>query len=90
MLFRSEATSLTTLLQMVESGLGVTLLPELAIKAGILDHTQLIARPFSKRVPARTLALVARPTSGRLADLEVLAGLIEEKTAAPRRPTRKS
>lgn len=85
-----EATSLTTLLQMVESGLGVTLLPELAIKAGILDHTQLIARPFSKRVPARTLALVARPTSGRLADLEVLAGLIEEKTAAPRRPTRKS
>src|SRR5262245_17567690 len=30
-----EATSLPTLLQMVEGGLGVTLLPEIAIKAGI-------------------------------------------------------
>ena len=85
-----EATSLTTLLQMVEGGLGVTLLPELALKAGILNHTGLIARPFSKRVPARVLALCARPTSGRLAEMEILAKLIEEKTAPPRRATRKT
>jgi LysR family hydrogen peroxide-inducible transcriptional activator len=83
-----EATSLTTLLQMVESGLGVTLLPEMALKAGILDHTRLIARPFSRKVPSRTLALAARPTSGRLAEMELLAKLIEEKMAPPHRKTR--
>jgi LysR family hydrogen peroxide-inducible transcriptional activator len=80
-----EATSLTTLLQMVEGGLGVTLLPEIAIKAGILDGTRLIARPFSRKVPARVLAIAARPTSGRLAEMELLAKLIEEKTAPPLR-----
>jgi LysR family hydrogen peroxide-inducible transcriptional activator len=68
-----EATSLPTLLQMVEGGLGVTLLPEIAIKAGILNGTGLIARPFSARIPARTLALAARPSSARGKDLELLA-----------------
>ena len=68
-----EATSLPTLLQMVEGGLGVTLLPEIALKAGILNGTNLIARPFSTRVPARTLALAARPSSARGKDLDLLA-----------------
>jgi LysR family hydrogen peroxide-inducible transcriptional activator len=89
-----EATSLATLLQMVEGGLGVTLLPEIALKAGILDHTRLIARPFARKVPSRTLALAARPTSGRLPDMELLAALIEETTAPPvrlrRAPHRKT
>jgi len=74
-----EATSLATLLQMVEGGLGVTLLPEIALKAGVLDHTSLVARPFSRNVPARTLALAGRPTSGRLADMEELGRLIEKQ-----------
>jgi LysR family hydrogen peroxide-inducible transcriptional activator len=70
---RVEATSLPTLLQMVEGGLGVTLLPEIALKAGLLNGTRLVARPFSVRVPSRTLALAARPASARTADLELLA-----------------
>jgi LysR family hydrogen peroxide-inducible transcriptional activator len=74
-----EATSLPTLLQMVEGGLGVTLLPEIAIKAGILDRTNLIARPFSTRVPARTLALVARPSSAAARDLELLAEVLSRR-----------
>ena len=80
-----EATSLPTLLQMVEGGLGVTLLPEIALKAGILNGTQLVARPFSRGTPSRTLALAARPTSGRVAELDVLAGVIEQ-CAAPKVP----
>lgn len=72
---RIEATSLPTLLQMVEGGLGVTLLPELALKAGMLNGTRLVARPFSVRVPARTLALVARPASARQREMNLLAGL---------------
>ena len=35
-----EATSLHTLLQMVEGGMGATLLPEMTLKAGILNGTE--------------------------------------------------
>ena len=75
---RIEATSLNTLIQMVEGGLGVTLLPEMSIKAGVLKGTKLIARPFSPHVPSRTIALVARPGSARRRDFELLADFIVE------------
>ena len=71
-----EATSLHTLIQMVEGGLGVTLLPEMTLKAGILNGTSLVARPFSTEVPARSIALVARPTSAHRRDFELLAEFI--------------
>ncbi len=77
-----EATSLTTLIQMVEGGLGVTLLPELTIKAGILRGTRLIARPFSTQVPARTVALVARPAGARSAGVELLAEFFQSHQRA--------
>lgn len=90
-----EATSLTTLIQMVEGGLGVTLLPELTIKAGILRGTRLIARPFSTQIPARTVALVARPAGARRAGVEMLADFFQthyrelsKVRAASRRKTR--
>lgn len=73
-----EATSLTTLIQMVEGGLGVTLLPELTLKAGILKGTRLIARPFSGQVPSRTVALVSRPAGARRADVEMLAEFFKQ------------
>ena len=73
-----EATSLHTLLQMVEGGLGATLLPEMTLKAGILNGTSLVARPFSTQVPTRTIALVARATSAHRRDFELLAELITE------------
>jgi len=71
-----EATSLYTLLQMVEGGLGVTLLPEMMIKAGVLNGTRLIARPFANRVPARTIVLAMRRTSAYRKDFELLCDLI--------------
>ncbi|HET6492906.1 MAG TPA: hydrogen peroxide-inducible genes activator [Burkholderiales bacterium] len=55
-----EATSLTTLLQMVEGGMGVTLLPEMTLRSGILNGTGLVARPFATEVPSRTIALAMR------------------------------
>lgn len=75
---RIEATSLNTLIQMVEGGLGVTLLPEMSIKAGVLKGTKLIARPFSPHVPSRTIALAARPGSARRRDFELLADFMIE------------
>jgi LysR family hydrogen peroxide-inducible transcriptional activator len=71
-----EATSLHTLIQMVEGGLGVTLLPEMTLKAGILNGTALVARPFSTDVPSRTIALAARQTSAHRRDFELLAEFI--------------
>jgi LysR family hydrogen peroxide-inducible transcriptional activator len=74
-----EATSLYTLLQMVEGGLGVTLLPEMIVKAGGLNGTRLLARPFASRVPARTIVLARRRSSPRVRDFELLAELIIEQ-----------
>jgi LysR family hydrogen peroxide-inducible transcriptional activator len=73
-----EATSLTTLIQMVEGGLGVTLLPGITLDAGILKGTGLVARPFTQRAPSRTLALVARRASPRRADADLLAEFLVE------------
>ncbi len=73
---RVEATSLPTLIQMVEGGLGVTLLPRMALDAGILEGTALVARPCAPPVPSRTLALVARRTSPRRRDADLLADFL--------------
>jgi len=59
------ASSLPTLVQMVEAGLGVSLLPEMAIKAGFLVGTNVIARPLAAPSPQREIVLVARPTTPR-------------------------
>jgi len=81
---RVEATSLTTLIQMVEGGLGVTLLPGITLQAGILKGTRLVARPLSAPAPARTLALVARRTSPRRRDADLLADFLIEQRRASR------
>jgi LysR family hydrogen peroxide-inducible transcriptional activator len=81
-----EATSLYTLVQMVDGGLGATLLPEIILKAGVLKGTRLIARPFASPAPSRTLALVARKTSPRRRDAELLAEFILEQRRRSGRP----
>src|SRR6266851_5513325 len=53
-----EATSLPTLVQMVDNGLGITLLPELGIEAGLLRGTGLVTRPLASDEPARQIGLV--------------------------------
>lgn len=66
------ATSLITLTHMVESGLGHTLLPELAIAGGVLSGSSLYARRFTPRGPARTIAMAFRKTSARREEIEEL------------------
>ncbi|MFC3580358.1 hydrogen peroxide-inducible genes activator [Sphingomonas hylomeconis] len=79
---RAEATmlgtSLHTIVQMVDNGLGVTLLPEMALKAGILDHTGLTARPLDADSPSRQIALVWRRASPREKDFQLLAQVLAE------------
>jgi LysR family hydrogen peroxide-inducible transcriptional activator len=66
------ATSLHTLVQMVASGLGVTLLPRLAIAAGIIEGTGLVLRPLAGAGAWRTLGLAWRPNAPRSADYRAL------------------
>ena len=53
-------TSLHTLVQMVDNGLGMTMLPEMAIDAGILHETEVVARPLKARNASREIALIWR------------------------------
>ena len=70
------ATSLTTLVQMVASGLGITILPKLAVDHGLLSGTPLIVRPLTPPSGSRTLALCWRDPSARTQDFQLLAGQI--------------
>jgi LysR family hydrogen peroxide-inducible transcriptional activator len=84
----TEATSLLTLVQMVESGLGIGLVPEMAIKCGLTHSPTLLSRPISSPAPKRTIALLARRSTSRLADLKALANVLRQ--AAERSATQSS
>jgi LysR family hydrogen peroxide-inducible transcriptional activator len=66
------ATSLHTLVQMVAGGLGVTLLPQLAVASGICAGTGLVLRPLAGAGAWRTLGLAWRPNAPRSADYRAL------------------
>jgi LysR family hydrogen peroxide-inducible transcriptional activator len=66
-------TSLHTLVQMVDNGLGVTMLPEMAIDAGILHETHVVARPLQAENASREIALVWRKNSPRSDEFRLLA-----------------
>lgn len=82
---RAEAqmlgTSLHTLVQMVDNDLGVTLLPEMAIRGGILDNTNVIARPLDAEHPTRRIALVWRKGSPREKEFRLLADALRHENA---------
>lgn len=73
-----EATSLLTLVQMVDSGLGIALLPEMAIKGGILKNTHLMAKPLDAPAPKRGIALIARQTTSRIDEFVAIAKVMTE------------
>ena len=66
-------TSLHTLVQMVDNGLGLTMLPEMAVDAGILAGTDVVARPLKSEQASREIALIWRKNSPRREDFELLA-----------------
>jgi LysR family transcriptional regulator, hydrogen peroxide-inducible genes activator len=68
-----EATSLPTLVQMVDNGLGITPLPELAVDAGLLRGTSLVTRPLASEEPGREIALIWRRGTGRREEFLLLA-----------------
>ena len=81
-----RATSLSTLVQMVAAGAGVTFLPALAA-ATEAERGNIKLRAFAPPRPHRTLALVWRPTSPCVAVLQRLATTIKQHYPTPRLPT---
>lgn len=79
---RAEAammgTSLHTLVQMVDNGLGQTFVPAMAIESGILDGTSIVARPLRSRYNSRQVALAWRKSSPREEEFGLLAGTLRE------------
>ena len=80
-------TSLHTLVQMVDNGLGLTFIPAIAIEAGILDGTEVDAKPLRSAHGSREIALIWRRSSPRESEFQMLATtlrrIIEEVIPQP-------
>ncbi|CAN5305802.1 hydrogen peroxide-inducible genes activator [soil metagenome] len=77
-------TSLHTLVQMVDNGLGLTMLPEMAIRGGILHNTDIVARPLSSDNASREISLVWRRNSPREKEFRMLAEILREAADLPK------
>src|SRR5947209_5331981 len=69
-------TSLHTLVQMVDNGLGVTFVPGMANEAGILTGTGVDAKPLRSEHPYRRIALIWRRSSPRESEFQMLASTL--------------
>ena len=79
------ATSLHTLVQMVAGGLGVTLLPRLAVTAGIAAEAGLVLRPLAGAGAWRTLGLAWRRNAPRAAEFRAVTPHLAEACREPAR-----
>ena len=70
------ATSLTTIVQLVAAGQGITLLPELAADKAVRGDERLRLIPFAAPEPGRIIGLAWRRGSPREADFTALADAI--------------
>ncbi len=74
-----SATSLETLRQMVATGAGITLLPQLATEGAYGNARGTRVLPFAKPVPSRRVGAVWRKTSARHTAIDAVCGFIAER-----------
>ena len=79
-----QGTSLHTLVQMVANGLGITLLPQMAIDAGILRGLHLPVRPLAGNPSSRGIGLAWRRTSARKETYRRLGAEFAKELQGPR------
>jgi LysR family hydrogen peroxide-inducible transcriptional activator len=77
-----RATSLETLRHMVVAGLGVTLMPELAVESPFGAQRGLTIREFSKPAPSRTVGAIWRKSTTRGPAINALCDVIDAVMAA--------
>ncbi len=80
-----RATSLETLRQMVVAGLGITLLPALAVAPPFGSQRGLTVRQFAKPAPMRTVGAVWRKSSTRTAAISAVCAVLAEVMAVLKR-----
>jgi LysR family hydrogen peroxide-inducible transcriptional activator len=73
-----RATSLETLRQMVATGAGITLLPELAGRGAYRNARGVVLRPFARPAPVRHIGALWRRSSARRPAIDALCKLIAE------------
>lgn len=78
-----QATSLYTLIEMVASGLGITLIPDMAIASDMVSHSDICLVPLENKdnQAIREIGLVWRPSFRRTGTLEQLAQTISDALA---------
>jgi LysR family transcriptional regulator, hydrogen peroxide-inducible genes activator len=76
-----RATSLETLRQMVASGSGITLLPQLAANGAYGNARGMVTVPFAKPAPVRHIGALWRRTSARGTAIETVCDVIAENAS---------
>ncbi|MFE5601479.1 LysR substrate-binding domain-containing protein [Streptomyces coelicoflavus] len=77
----TTAAGLSTLVQLVAGGLGVTLLPRTAVRVETSRSSQLLTASFTEPAPTRRIALAMRTGAARSGEYEELAGALREAMA---------
>ncbi|MFW5451694.1 MAG: hydrogen peroxide-inducible genes activator [Methylophagaceae bacterium] len=80
-----QGTSLYTLIEMVAGGLGITLIPEMAIDSDMVSHADICTRPLvtKGKNTARELGLIWRSSYQRISTIEQLAKIFASSLTAP-------
>ncbi len=75
-----QGTSLYTLIEMVANGLGITLIPEMALNSDMVGNTDVDIRPLDSNVKnaTRGVGLVWRPSYQRHATIEQLINIFKQ------------
>jgi LysR family hydrogen peroxide-inducible transcriptional activator len=76
-----RGTSLETLRQMVVAGLGITLLPELAVESPFGSQRGLTVRRFAKPAPSRTIGAVWRKSTTRASAIAAVCDVVDRVMA---------
>ncbi|SDB84441.1 LysR family transcriptional regulator OxyR [Acinetobacter boissieri] len=77
---RIKASSLPTLVEMVSSNLGYTLLPEISLHKQVLQYNRELKTKHIKNAPNRTISLVTRKSTPLLKEFEVLTEILKKIT----------
>ena len=84
-----DASSLSTLVQMVGAGIGVTLIPEMAVEVETRSAPVSVAR-FKNPQPSRTIGMVWRKTSPLARQLLQISEVVSFSATALRTPKRRA
>ncbi|MEH6570220.1 MAG: hydrogen peroxide-inducible genes activator [Halioglobus sp.] len=76
-----QATTLNTIVQMVANGIGITVLPKMAVAANVLRGTDVQIRPFDAQGVSRVVGLMWRKKSPRRNEFQLLGNFIQEASS---------